>query len=67
MIKSIPLPQIHLEKFIVIFGEQKIYLNAKQYTTDRHNGVYRFFDFNETCIATFPIDITGIILNNQSK
>jgi hypothetical protein len=60
--------EVREEKFIIIFDGQKIYLNAKNHTTDRNTGVYRFFGYqNDFCIATFPIDLTGIILNNPSR
>ena len=55
------------KNIIIIFDGQKIYLNAKSHTTDRNTGVYRFFDQNDFCIATFPINLTGIILNNPSR
>lgn len=59
--------EIKEEKFLIIFDGQKIYLDAKNHIADRHIGIYRFFNQDETCIAAFPINLTGIILNNPSK
>ena len=59
--------EVRKENFLIIFDGQKIYLYAKNHTTDRNTGVYRFFDHNETCIAIFPINLTGIILNKLNN
>ena len=63
--KIIPIPRE--EKYLVIFQGEKIYINADVAVYDNEFKIVYLNNKGGRNIASFPMELTAIILNNSSK
>lgn len=63
--ENITLPK--LEKYVVIFKGQKIYIDADNFDINGEINVHIFRNKDRRTLAVFPIAECAVILNNPNK
>jgi capsule polysaccharide export protein KpsE/RkpR len=63
----IPIPERHDEKYMVMYKNEKIYIDADSVEHNSHVNTIFFKNKEDRMIASFPLNKCAIFLNNPSR